>query len=480
MIRLFILLIFSLSVSAQLRQTAAISVLLPEDLEEDITVIPVRDNAVLMISSSEEIYKRKKNISISKYNQDLMADWVSSFTINKPFVPVNYLVKEDILYYLLAEPDSKKIEVVTFQLETGHWKVQDLETLTQLYNINFDIFNGNILVMGEYNARPVVEMHSLSDKKAKVLPEIYAKNIELTGLKVNPYRNELYVFTLIKNKCQLQFLTYDADGKIVSRGILGDKKHKIKTAEVNFSSDGEPHIVGAFNSSCQDMVQGFYSGSLDRPNVLHYNSISDLESFNEMLSPKRREKRRMRKQEGKVNDIKQRAIFTVPFSGSSGFVASAEIYSQQSMSSNMVRYSMLPNEVRRRPETIYEYKIHRLLLAEVGFDGQVSQDNIVKIESNAFRNLRPHSAYLFKDNNFYGFLSNSNDLLYVDMGERNAKPKKFSLIDGIPGKVTNLEADVVGWTSKAVLAHGVAYIQTGSEGFINSRQIYFIKKIELN
>jgi hypothetical protein len=469
----------SLPALAQVHEVAEVSMVLPEELDEDIEVLVINEEELLLINLQEDFATKKdKNLSVIKLNSELKQQWVVYINIEKNKIPVNFRATDDKLYYLLQSPDTKKLELITVELSNGQWSIHSFESLTKLLNLNFDVFNGFLLISGEYSEKPVVEMHSLSINAAKVLPELHYKNTLLRGMFVNPYRNELYVITALSSKCQLNALIYDETGKLISKHVLGDKKHKLSNIQIRFSTDGEPFVVGTYNTVCNDLVAGLFSGSLDRPSKFHYNEISDLPSYTSTLSSKRQEKRQLRKEKGKESSARQRVLFSVPFSGENGYVASGEIYSQQTVNVPATN-TIAPGGRRITLPSMYEYKVNKLLLAELGLDGKVNQDHLVKLEGKNFNSLRPQTAYFFKNDNFYGILPGKRDLNYVNMSVSNSPVRTYNLFYDSKHKINEIDVELQNWGSNAVLASGVAYLEFSNGQYSSVRQLYFIKKLEI-
>ena len=476
---LLFFLLFSLSALAQVHEVAEISMVLPEELDEDIEVLVINEDELLLLNLQEDFATKKdKNLSIIKLDSELKQQWVVYISIEKNKIPVNFRATNDKLYYLLQSPDTKKLDLITVELSNGQWSINSFESLTKLLNLNFDVFNGYLLISGEYSEKPVVEMHSLSINAAKVLPELHYKNTLLRGIFVNPYRNELYVITAVTNKCQLVALTYDETGKLLSKHVLGDKKHKLSNVQIRFSTDGEPFVVGTYNTVCNDLVAGLFSGSLDRPSKFYYNEISDLPSYTSTLSSKRQEKRQLRKEKGKESSARQRVLFSIPFSGENGYVASAEIYSQQTINVPVTN-RIEPGGRRIVLPSMYEYKVNKLLLAELNFDGKINQDNLVKLEGKTFNSARPQTTYFFKNDNFYGILPGKKDLTYVNMSVNNSALQTYNLFSDTKHKINEVDVELQNWGSNAVVAYGVAYLEFSNGQYSSVRQLYFVKKLEI-
>ncbi|MCD8538578.1 MAG: hypothetical protein LRY55_01590 [Leadbetterella sp.] len=209
-------------------------------------------------------------------------------------------------------------------------------------------------------------------------------------------------FSSLRSNCQMQVATYDESGKLLSRRSIGDKKHRIRHLEVRPGSDGEPFVLGTYNSACLDLTEGLFAGSLDRLQDLRYHSIAALQGYQASLSEKKRRRLQLRKERGKPGEVRQRAIFHVPVSGLNGFLAATEFYNVQSVTRTMPQ----PEVPAPSGSSLYfsEFKVWRILLTELDPEGNVTHDRLFKLEGDAFRGLYPQSAFLFKEEEFYAFL----------------------------------------------------------------------------
>ncbi|MBX2952958.1 MAG: hypothetical protein KF870_10650 [Leadbetterella sp.] len=467
----FIFFIFlSCTATAQLREVAEVTLMLPEGINESIEVVPVNDD-ILLVNLQEDYLRREQKVVVVKYNPDLELTWTGNAVGPRFYEPVSFVVSGQSLYYLFKEKEGKKLHLMQFDLENEIISAFDFESITVLENIGFTVFNGKPLISGIYNLKPVVEMHNLKEKTAKVLPDIYNKNNELKGIFLNPYRDELYVFSSLRNNCQMQVATYDDDGKLLFRRGLGDKKHRVKQFEVRLGPNGEPYVLGTYNSSCLDMTEGLVTGSLDLPQSIRYHSIAGLPGYRASLSDKKRRRLQLRKERGK-GEVRQKAIFHVPVSAINGFLLATEFYNMQSTSRATAQVEF--SDATGRTVHLSEFKVWRILLAELDTEGNVTYDRLFKLEGDGFRRLTPQSAFLFKNEEFYAFLPSGNKLIYTGSGKVESH-LLFKTGEGI--RVTDTDTRLFNLSSSTFIAHGTADIRpVASEG--TSQQIYFIKKLQ--
>lgn len=462
--------LISFSSSAQLREVAEVSFILPDGINEDIQVVPVNED-IALVNFQEDFFKREQKVVLLRYNSNLQLTWTGSAPLPRFFIPVSFVVSGQSVYYLAREREGKKFHLLQFDLESETVTASDFESITPLENIGFTVFNGRPLISGTYNLKPVVEMHNLADKTAKVLPDIYNKNNELRGIFINAYRDELYVFSSIRQNCQMQVATYDESGKLLSRRSMGDKKHRIRQLEVRTGSDGEPFVLGTYNSACLDMTEGLFAGSLDQPQGIRYHSVAALPGYRASLSDKKRRKLQLKKERGRSSgEVRQKAMFHVPVSGLNGFLLATEFYNTQAASTRSLPVDMA--DAGGKTLNFSEYKVWRILLAELDPAGNVTYDRLYKMEGEVFRGLHTQSAFLFKNDEFYTFLPLRNRLIYAGAD----KPEYHTLLTPAEGfRISDTDASLFNLNINSFIAHGVADIRpVGVDAA--SRQIYFIKK----
>ncbi len=469
MIRLWFFLCLSTAASAQLREVAEVTFVLPEGISEDIEVMAVNED-ILLVNFQEDYTKRENQVVVVRYNTQLEVTWAATAPVPRLFEPVSFQVSGQVLYYLLKEREGRKMHLLQFDFGNENVTAADFESITALEDIGFSLFNGQPLLYGLYNLKPVVEMHNLREKTAKVLPDIYNKNNELKEIFINPYRDEIYVFSSLRQNCEMQVATYDVDGKLLFRQSLGDKKHRIRRVEVRLGAGGEPFVMGTYNSACLDMTEGLFAGSLDLPRQIKYHSIARLPGYKASLTEKRRRRLQLRRERGKSDAVRQRAIFHVPVFGANGFLLATEFYNMQSTSSSSGQFS--PG----RASQFSEYKTWRVLVAEMDMEGNVLYDRLYKLEGDPFLGLNPQAAFLFKGEEFYTFLPLGNRLIYAGPGKSEYHPI-FSQVEGF--RFANTEARLFNMGMNTFIAHGFTEMRALVPE-APAQQIYFIKKFRMD
>jgi hypothetical protein len=74
----------SLPALAQVHEVAEVSMVLPEELDEDIEVLVINEEELLLINLQEDFATKKdKNLSVIKLNSELKQQWVVYINIEK-------------------------------------------------------------------------------------------------------------------------------------------------------------------------------------------------------------------------------------------------------------------------------------------------------------------------------------------------------------------------------------------------------------
>ncbi|ADQ16407.1 hypothetical protein Lbys_0645 [Leadbetterella byssophila DSM 17132] len=451
------LLFLSLALHAQLREVAHNSILLPEGVQEDLDLIPYEED-VLLVNYQTDPYGRDRKISFYKFNGNLEVIWNPIAPLPRFYEPIGQVVSGRSLYHLSHDKGSKKFHLLDFDLFTHKVTAHSFESLTSLDKIGFSVFKGMPIVYGWYNDKPVIEIHDLEAKTGKVLPQVYQKNTELRGLFFNSMRDEIYVLTSSSTTCIVSLGTYDANGKLLYRKILGDKKHKLQDFDFTLGSDGTPYLAGTYNSYCAPLAEGFFFGSLEEP--LHFKSLISFSKYTENLPSRQVRRLEMKRDKGKKIDIRQKTLFRA-----NGFVSTLEFYQALSSSAQIQNY-------QGGSMTVSENKVNQLMVLEWDQDGNVVQEDVFKIESDPFIRFEPQSALLFTKDQFVPFLPYKRGLSYLIDGK-----KEFHLLFSPeePWKVDDGDFSVQTLDFKSLLVYGVAESRPFEAG---SQQIYFIKKLQ--
>lgn len=475
--KLFIFILISFNGLAQLTETASTNLFLNEDFYEEFEIIVDNDNFLLINIQENHFKRREKNLNLIYYAPDLTVIKNLTIPLKSYKTEVDRKFKNGYLYYLLGEQNSKKLELIIYDVEKNQWSTHEFEMLTDLSKLKFDIFSGMLLLYGEYNFKPVIEMHNLVSSTVTVLPEIHNRNKIIYDLKVNPYRNELYVILSDQNKCTKNLLTFDEEGKFVSKVQLGDKKHVLNKIEMRFNFNGEPIIMGTYNNFCNALAIGFYSGKVEKPGQLVYTEISGLPAYYNSLSSSRKRRWSLRKEKGKKNTVRQRVIYSTPFYTERGYQAIAEFYNQQSATGNPTGIY----QSSRRAVDIYPYgyKISSLLTVGLGFDGEVLHDNLVKFEGNTFYELKPQTTYLVHQDSLYNLVPFKKNVVYFNMNSESPQAKIHYLFKDDNLRVNDFDFEVINYTPDSILAYGIADLQFTRNQQVFIRKNFIIKKLEI-
>lgn len=468
---LVMFLLISVSSYSQLKETAEFSMMLPADLYEDIEVVPIGD-FVYLINLQTEIFKRDAIVSVSKLNQDLKVTWSSVVPIPFGFSSVGFIVADGYVNYLFREADSKKLKLVRIDVNDGSWKIHDIRLLTNLEAFRFSFLNDKILIYGQYNFRPVVELHDVEDKIQKVLPEIYFKGDEISSLHVNPLREEIYVVTTKRSKCNSIIKVYNEQGKYLFKKELGNKKQKIQDVELRTNQLGEPFLMGTYGSGCGVVSTGFYFTSFDNTSEIKYFPYYSLDSYGDILSHGAKEKRLKRLESGDYRSGSGRVIFSVFNASRNNFLFCMETYSV-STATHANRYV---TSIDGPTISLQQYNISKSILAEVGTDGRLYASNTAKIDNFVISKLKPTVAYLFDGNSYYSLLPKEKFIAIDDFKGGNVK--RHELFDNSKNRFSNYNYELKNLDIRNVIAFGSTDV-TNELGYAVG-ELYFIKKLELD
>ncbi len=469
---LVMLLLISVSCYSQLKEKAEFSLLLPTDVYEDIEVVPVGD-FIYLINLQTEIFKRDAIVSVTKLNSNLETRWSSVIPIQSGYSAVGFIVAGGYVNYLFREADSKKLKLVRIDVIDGNWKLHDINLLTNLEAFRFSFLNDKILIYGQYNLRPVVELHDVEDKIQKVLPEIYFKGDEISSLHVNPLREEIYVVTTQRSKCNSIIKVYNEQGKYLFKRELGSKKQKIQDVELQTNQLGEPFLMGTYGSGCGVISTGFYFTSLDNISEIKYFPYYSLDSYGDILSDGAKEKRLKRLESGDYRSGSGRVLFSVSNASTNNFLLNMETYSISTSNSANKYITNLDGPVIN---FLQQYNISKSILAEVGTDGQLYSSNTAKIDNFVIPKLKPTVAYLFDGKSYYSLLPKEKFIAIDDFKGGNVK--RHELFDNSKNRFSNFNYELKNLDIHNVIAFGTADV-TNELGYAVG-ELYFIKKLELD
>lgn len=333
-----LLLLLSLGLAAplfgQLEKVQRVEFPVSSGFDESFEVFPLGEQGCLGIFRRGVFSGRGEEWQFVRMDAGLNAIWTTSFELNFRFVPVMAYQNESFAYWVFAEPDTDKFQFLQLNLETGYRDVHEGKLLANIDLHHFKVMESKAILAGYHRGRPVVVIHSFFDKTTRVLPGLYEKNSELTGIDLNEVDGLINVitYTFRKRQCFFQIKTYNYEGRHIKTTSLSDQDYSIISGQIIPLNENDSYLIGNYSVGCTPFSQGLYISHIrdTEPEKLEYIEFSELQNFFNYMSPKRKarvmERIGKRKTLGKENRFRYRLLLHNLIETESEILLVAEVY----------------------------------------------------------------------------------------------------------------------------------------------------------
>ena len=470
---------------AQLIESKEVEIAMNHSIFEDFTVIPLDSNGVIIVNEQEGIFNKKGKITITKYDKNLKPAWYNIFEPGQFFELEKYYLSPDGFYCLLKDKNSEKIKILKIDLEKGDLIFIETELLTDIQVDLFAGFQSKVLIGGEYNNRPVVELHRLFDRSAKVLPGIYTNHLELQSIQVNESASEFYLMLQETKKCEFKILTFDIDGKKTREINLNDKGKKILNANILKINDQNQFLAGSFSENCGDLALGFYYFPVNNPEKRQFIKFSDFENFYSYLPEKKQEKLKKRKElkarKGKELKIRYKLNLQQPFVFENEVLLLAEVYYPDYKSNTY--YSRNPslnladNAIQRKEAANYKYS--QAIMMSFDFDGKKTWDYSIDLKSlESEWLLNKVQAHNMGDKVLVAYPKDETiQLKWIKKGHKAENLAPLDLKKNNSSKLSDISVEIFSWYPQTFLVFGYKKTSTYYGG--ESNEFFYLKKMEI-
>jgi hypothetical protein len=232
----------------------------------------------------------------TRYDTDLRTRWKTDFKVKFPHEPLLSYTDAEYLYWLFGEPDSERILILRLALATGDTETIEGELRAIEAVSQFRVLGNKAFIAGKYHERSVVVLFSFFDKTEKVLPTLYANNLDVTSLDADPANNQMNVIarTYRRGKCQLLLKTFSYEGKLLRDDPLpSDGGRTLLSGRFLPTGNRESLLIGSFSQNCSDYAQGIYLARLGGEGgaePLRFVEFAEMKNFFNYLKPARQQR----------------------------------------------------------------------------------------------------------------------------------------------------------------------------------------------
>ncbi|MCA0363463.1 MAG: hypothetical protein LCH67_05425 [Bacteroidetes bacterium] len=482
----FLFLISAFTSIAQLVESKEVEIAMSNSVYEDLTIVPLDSNGVIIVKDQQGMFNKKAKLIITKYDKNLVPVWFNNFDPGLFFELEKYYLSTDGFYCLLKEKNGEKIKILKIDLDKGDLIFIETELLTNIQIEHFVGYKSKVMIGGEYNDRPVVELHRMFDKSAKVLPGIYNNHLEIQTIETNEPENEFYLMMRETKKCAFRILSFDLEGKKINEVRLEDKNKKILNANILKINEQNQFMAGSFAEDCGDLALGFYYFPIKDPEKRQYIKFSEFENFYTYLPEKRQEKLKKRKElkakKGKEFKIKYKLNLQQPFIFENEVMLLAEVYfpeykSNTYISSRTPSINTYDNGITRREATNFRYT-HAIMMS-FDFEGKKTWDYSIDLKNLASESLLDKVQANHVGNKVLVAYPKEEtiQLKWIKKGHKAETLAPLDLKKTNASKLSEISVEMISWFPQTFLVFGYKKTNTLYGG--ESGEFFYMKKMEI-
>lgn len=275
----------------QIHQSGRYETTLQENERDYYKVVSVREQGIIL-------YRRLSttpgnHIEIALVDTTLHEAWRGYVQLNLDEVVLFTHVKQDMLYLLIKSRNNVlgNFLIVEMKIATGSYTLYPVRNLIPFNPTEFTIANGNALIGGYFNYRPLILHFNFKLQQSKILPGFFNEPGELTQMKPND-DGSVDVIVSAKNfdkQKSLWIRNYDAEGSLIKTTILQPEEKKNLIFGRSLKMPNGEQVVSGVYGRYTDYSRGIFVASIDvlGEYVIKYYSFAELEHFFKYMKVKR-------------------------------------------------------------------------------------------------------------------------------------------------------------------------------------------------
>ncbi|QKZ12610.1 hypothetical protein [Spirosoma sp. KUDC1026] len=383
---------------AQLTQSTRLEIPANPNEVESFDVTPLAEQGVLVTIQSGGFFSNEPvRFIYQRLNWNLKPIWYAGYKQDTKYRQIQAYHNDQYLYQLFREYDTNKYQFLRIHLGDGAIETFEGTLLDQFDIRQFKVLDSQAYVGGYHHNRPVVMVFSLFDRSTKVLPGLYANNLELSSIELDEARREVNILVhSSKRRCQFSIRTYNYESRPLRTIDFSNARNSLISGKLLPVNERESLLVGNYSTDCTPYSQGVYVTRIhhDEPATAADDAIKDmqfiefsqLQNFFNYMKPERQQKilarAKRKKEEGKDYKFRYRLLVHDLQPTADGLTLVAEVYYPQ------YRGSALTNTAYTRGMDRYE-GFHYTHAFICGFDkmGKLLWDNCLPIKQLLSRDL---------------------------------------------------------------------------------------------
>ncbi len=467
----------------QLTENKVVEFTINGDMNDEYNLLPLQEDGVLIINPQSSYYGRNAKVNFMRFDTSLNFVWRSTFPQPEGFKLEKYFKDGKYIYSLFRESDKQNLRILRVDFATGDRVLTESKLLTKSEISYFAVLGSKAIVGGRYNDRPVVEMISLFDQSAKVLPQIHSNHMKINAIEVNEDNNLIYVMLTDERNCNFSLSVYDYEGKIIYSKPLGEKNRVLLNGKLLHLPDNRLILAGNFADNCTNYSSGFYMYPLGENDKIQYINFADLDNFFGYLSEKKQKKIRSRilarKEKGKETKIRHRLLLHDIQTDYGGITFTAEVYYPEYRSSNTSSLNTIRNlGLNTTTNPAYNnYRFTHAIVCDFDFDGHLKWDYSLDLK-NLESTFLDEKVQVTRIGDKYLLAYPDENLIKTELVTRNQQRGESFKLDlkkeGNGRKGTDdFVSELSAWYGHSFVAYGIKTLRNE----VSSRDIFYLSKL---
>ncbi|SNS70935.1 hypothetical protein SAMN06295967_11817 [Belliella buryatensis] len=251
-----------------------------------------------------EVFATNKGLDITKSYQVPLQTYYSM---------VGYYLFDLKLYLIFEKRDLSETKryLIEADFQEQRTKQYSIDNLTEMILRNFMVIDRKVVLQGELDQSPVLQLFDLENGEITTLPGIFfykAKVLQLHHDKNIDYFNVLIRKEVINKVYESSLISFDTNGNLIREITLNNpNEKKMEYIEsILFSSDNlDESLIGTYGQKKKSAYYGYYQNTIEdfgNQNIQFFNLYKFPKFYNYL--PERKAKRLTKRLERKKENIK--------------------------------------------------------------------------------------------------------------------------------------------------------------------------------
>lgn len=463
-------------------------------------------NGLLVIKKSNVRNENGYGWVMYKLDTTLQIEWAKLLIVPYTSSFIGFDYSKGNYYLLFTKEEFKPAELLIYTVDhtEGNISISEITTVFPLLLSHFEVMDNVVLLAGTTNYRPAVVTFNMNDRTPRVIPGIYADNVEIADITIDDKKELFSVVTterMVNKRFTTSVKTYTTDNLLLLSSYVepGERKTLIDGAATSFSN-GFQYVAGAYSNKNVLYSRGLYLGKFanGKQQFIKYYNYAELSNFFGYLKPNRQDRINNRiekkKDKGKNSKFNYKLQIHEMIERGDEIILVAEAYyprySNYTTIMGPAAYgygSMMDNRNRSYYNNIVGYRYTHAVVVAFDKNGQIKWDQSFPLDNVFSSTLKKYITVNATDN--------SIELLYLDKnmikskiisGNKIIEGKTYNAIRLASDKDQNKndDPDVEGmerWYNDVMYAFGEQKIEhTINNKLKANRNVFYINKLRYN